>query len=616
MSDVHRRQATTTRTPIGRGVGMAALLGIAAAGILAPAAAPEALPAAGATPAQTLPNLGSLGDGLGGLLPGGLGGSSRTADSPQMTLSQAEGLTADSVITVSGAGYAANENIYVAQTIEKPASGYPETYGEAVKVTVGADGTFTAELPVDVVFGEVDCRSTQCHVATFMAFPKLADRSQDAWTPIHFGGGTTPGAPSAPAAAGGHGAASAPAAASGQSSPAANAGQGTSGASVASGTSTSGASVSLDKATGLNPSGDSIRVRGTGFSTSGHGIYVGIAQQDQFNTTDSSTFGEDTVWVSTSRGTLSPDGSFDVTVPVSAKFGSADCLVNHCAIYTFAAHGSSDRSQDTATPVSFAGGVEATSVASGTGGTGTGGTARGAGAGTATVGNTASTTSRGTTAASSSNASSSSASAPSVSLSTTSIAASGTTPITVTGRGFSTSGPGVYVGVAEKAKFSHVDASVFGSVNYVKTSDMSADGSFTTTVEVEPTFAAGNCVDNACALFSFAAHGSSDRSQDTTTDVTVTGSAADKDAAREKGKKEAEAKAAKDAAKESKSTGTNATEGEPVDEAEARLAAAGTPMNPLAAGGLGAIIGAALLGAGVFVGRRTRSDSPIEGPTL
>ncbi|MGV3114344.1 hypothetical protein ACEE18_06980, partial [Corynebacterium freneyi] len=213
-----------------------------------------------------------------------------------------------------------------------------------------------------------------------------------------------------------------------------------------------------------------------------------------------------------------------------------------------------------------------------------------------------------------------SAHGPSVTLSTNQIAASGVTSITVTGTGFATTGPGIYVGVAEKAKFSHTDASAFGAVNYVKTSEMGADGSFTTIVDVEPVFAAGNCIDNACALFTFAAHGSSDRSQDTVTDLVVGGTAEEKAAASaaapattgtggKAGSKPVGSKSTPGTGSGQPpglGTGTNEGEDNAATTAEATLAASGSPMATLSAGLIGAVTGAALFGAGMLLGRRTR----------
>ena len=409
---------------------------------------PLPTPTAGATPGLPAPLASPLPSLPGGFpaLPFPGGAADRDAsDGPRFTLSARDGLNDDSVLTITGAGYAPGENIYVTQTIEKPASGYPQTYGEAVKVSVDDAGAFTTELPVDVTFGDVDCRTTQCYVATFTAFPKLADRSQDVWEPIHFDGAATPVAPAESSPAG------SPAAPTRPGAPAA-------------------------------------------------------------------------------------------TAPSPSTGGTPAA--------TASAHG------------------------------------------------------------------------PSVTLSTNQIAASGVTSITVTGTGFATTGPGIYVGVAEKAKFSHTDASAFGAVNYVKTSEMGADGSFTTIVDVEPVFAAGNCIDNACALFTFAAHGSSDRSQDTVTDLVVGGTAEEKAAAsaaapattgtggkagsKPVGSKSTPGTGSGQPPGLGTGTGTDEAGDDAATTAEATLAASGSPMATLSAGLIGAVTGAALFGAGMLLGRRTR----------
>lgn len=442
---------------------------LCAASVALVTTAPVAVPAATAQPSFPLPVPGTIGD-LGPIqLPGMPSGGDRpdAKGGPDFTLSQSENLTDDSVVTIRGTGYAAGENIYVTQTIEKPTSGYPQTYGEAVKVAVDDAGTFTTELPVDVVFGDVDCRETQCYIASFTAFPKLQDRSQDVWHPISFVGGAANPAPAG-------GGASRPPGQPGQSGQSGQAGQ----------TGQPGAS---------RPSGTTGQAGQTGQTGQGAGT-----------------------------GATAPGGS----------------------------------------------------------GQSTGG--------------------------------------PSVSLSTTEIAASGTTPITVTGTGFSTSGPGIYVGVAEKGRFSHTDASVFGAVNYIRTSEMGADGSFTTVLDVDPVFAGGNCIENACALYTFAAHGSSDRSQDTATDLTVGGTEAEKAAAATRAPNNGNPQRPGQNPSSRNPVGTKSNpgsgSGQPpglgpsAEEADAQLASASSPMSTLATGLIGAVVGAALLGAGVFIGRRTRRD--------
>ncbi|MFC0314599.1 neocarzinostatin apoprotein domain-containing protein [Gordonia phosphorivorans] len=418
------------------------------------------------------------------LLPMG-GGNGPVRGTPTLTVTPSSSIAPGSTVTVAGSGYRAGEDLYVVQTVAKPSSGYPSTYADGgAKLTVRGDGTFTATLKIQRAFNGVDCLKTKCFVASITAFPKLTDRTQDAWVPITLNGAAAGTA--APSGAGGAGAG-----ASGAGGAGAGGAGNTGGAPTA--PASGGPSVSLSKSTGLNAAGDTVTVTGRGFSTSGPGVYVGIAQTDQHSSTDASAFGPGTVFVSTANGKMAADGSFAVALPVSARFGKADCTANACAVYTLAAHGSSDRSQDTSTRVTFGGGA----------------------AGAA-----------GAPAASPEGEAPGAAGTPTVSLSTTSLARSGATPITVSGRGFSTAGPGVYLGVAETARYSTTEASAFGAVTYVRPDQIGDDGSFTVALDVEPVFAAGNCLENPCAIYTMAAHGSDDRSQDTVTPLTIKGAAA------------------------------------------------------------------------------------------
>lgn len=555
------------------------------------------LPAVPAS-AQSLPSIGQLGGSLPGI--GDLLGGSTNQSERQLSVTPATELSDGATVTIKGVGYPANANIYLAQTIEKPKSGYPSTYGEAAKVTVGADGSFTQEMKVATSFGDVDCTSTQCYVASFTAFPNLADRSNDQWVPITFKAdassqaahsqGSTGAAPS-----GGQSTGSGSQSQSGSQSPSQSRGN---------------ASVSLSKTSDLNPSGDTIRVEGKGFKTSGPGIYVGIAQNDQMDVTNADSFGPDTQFVSTSRGNLKSDGSFSVDLPVSAKFGTADCMQNACSVYTIAAHGSSDRSQDTATAVSFAGGAAKQDATLPSGG----GSSQSAGS--ASSGTSGSTGSSGTSStnassgSSSSNGSSSSTGTPSVSLSTTELNPSGSTAITVSGSGFKTSGNGIYVAVAEKNKFSTTNADAFSAAEFVRTSQMSSDGSFSTTLNVEAVTSAANCVENDCALYTFAAHGSSDRSQDTATDLSVGGSAKEREEAVKAGAAKAgESKASGSSKASGKASAKSNASGNELDEVDVQTqqAAANSPLQTAAVAGTGAILGALIFGAGILVGRRQKS---------
>lgn len=558
------------------------------------------LPAVPAS-AQSLPSIGQLGGSLPGI--GDLLGGSTDQSERQLSVTPATDLSDGATVTIKGVGYPANANIYLAQTIEKPKSGYPSTYGEAAKVTVGADGSFTQEMKVATSFGDVDCTSTQCYVASFTAFPNLSDRSNDQWVPITFKAGATSQAAQSQGSTG-----AAPS--GGQST-----GSGSQSGSQSPSQSRGNASVSLSKTSDLNPSGDTIRVEGKGFKTSGPGIYVGIAQNDQMDVTNADSFGPDTQFVSTSRGNLKSDGSFSVDLPVSAKFGTADCMQNACSVYTIAAHGSSDRSQDTATSVSFAGGAakqDATLPSGGGSSQSAGSASSGTSGSTGSSGTSSTSASSGSSSSngSSSNGSSSSTGTPSVSLSTTELNPSGSTAITVSGTGFKTSGNGIYVAVAEKNKFSTTNADAFSAAEFVRTSQMSSDGSFSTTLNVEAVTSAANCVENDCALYTFAAHGSSDRSQDTATDLSVGGSAKEREEAVMTGaSKTGESKASGSSKASGKASAKSNASGNGLDEVDVQTqpAATNSPLQTAAVAGTGAILGALIFGAGILVGRRQKS---------
>ncbi|WP_137873045.1 neocarzinostatin apoprotein domain-containing protein [Rhodococcus sp. Q] len=362
-------------------------------------------------------------------------------------LSRTTDLGTGDAVTVTGTGFKANTPLYLAQTVAKPAVGFPTTYGQEAKVTTEADGSFTADIEVSRNVKNIDCLQNDCYIATFAAFPSIfTDRSQDVWVPISF---------ASDAAVGQQGSGAAPG--------------------------TGGPVTTVSKPSGINASGETLRVSGTGFSAAGAGIYVGLAETGRYNPANADSFAS-TVYV---RSTEINGGAWTVDLPVQARTGETDCLARSCAVYTLAAHGSPDRSQDTIVPVTFdpAGARE------------TPGTTPAAAAGT-----------------------------PSVSASKTSgLNAAGDT-ITVSGTGFATTGPGIYVGVAQSDRFSTTNASAFQDTRYIRAADM-AGGSWSTTLNVAGAFGDSDCTRNACAVYTFAAHGSADRSQDTTIPISFVGTA-------------------------------------------------------------------------------------------
>ena len=121
-----------------------------------------------------------------------------------------------------------------------------------------------------------------------------------------------------------------------------------------------GPAVVADPATDIAAVDASIDVSGTGFATVGTGIYVGVGPAGLLDEPDFSTNAarfQGVQWVQT--GTMGEGGTWARTLTeIDAEFTSdgtpVDCRVTECGIYTMAAHGVPDRSQDTYTPIAFA----------------------------------------------------------------------------------------------------------------------------------------------------------------------------------------------------------------------------------------------------------------------
>lgn len=123
---------------------------------------------------------------------------------------------------------------------------------------------------------------------------------------------------------------------------------------------------------------------------------------------------------------------------------------------------------------------------------------------------------------------------PGVTVEPTGLLPAGSTTITVTGSGFDpnvANGNGIYVvfGPITAAPGYYLDPSIYGAFKWVSpggaespaTAPLGADGTFSTTLDITSTMttSAGDidCTTAACAVITFAAHGSQDRSQDTCT---------------------------------------------------------------------------------------------------
>ncbi|RVW09803.1 hypothetical protein EGT67_10150 [Prescottella agglutinans] len=226
--------------------------------------------------------------------------------------------------------------------------------------------------------------------------------------------------------------------------------------------------VTVSKSTDIAADGESITVSGTGFdgAAAGAGLYVGVIQDDKWSATDASAWGAQTFV----RPAQIVGGAWSTALDIRAIEGGADCLANTCSIYTVMAHGSTDRSQDTRTPITFAPPV------------------------VVPVG-------------------------PAVTVSKTAGLTDGE-DITVTGTGFGREGQGVYVGLAQIDKYAPTNSGAFHSTKWIKTAQI-VDGGFTTTLTATAIKGDANCFENACAIYTLADHYSlGDRSQDTRTPVT------------------------------------------------------------------------------------------------
>ena len=134
-----------------------------------------------------------------------------------------------------------------------------------------------------------------------------------------------------------------------------------------------GASITVEPAT-LENGATTLTVTGSGFDPAGNGVYVVFGPITPAPTyySDPSIYGA-FKWVhagaseSPVEAPLAADGSFSTTLDVMSAFtaaGEVDCAATVCAVITFAAHGSPDRSQDTCVPL-LVGGIASSAASPG-----------------------------------------------------------------------------------------------------------------------------------------------------------------------------------------------------------------------------------------------------------
>ena len=251
---------------------------------------------------------GSLGDLSAGITIGDVTIDPNPDQGTSVELSSADP-AAGETITVTGSGFTADQRLTVAQTVARPVTGFPLVSAGARTLTTDGSGSFSTTLRVAGNVGGTDCTAGTCYIATFVALPRgVANRSQDNWTAIRVGGSpsarrpvaddpgqrTNPATPSTGSPAQddrttpnrtGQTRTRKPRTRTPRTIRPQNP------APAAPVNRAGGPVVTLSKTSGLNPNGDEITVSGSGFSGGGAGIYVGIAQDDQFSTTDASVYG-------------------------------------------------------------------------------------------------------------------------------------------------------------------------------------------------------------------------------------------------------------------------------------------------------------------------------------
>ncbi|AOS66081.1 neocarzinostatin apoprotein domain-containing protein [Actinoalloteichus hymeniacidonis] len=115
-------------------------------------------------------------------------------------------------------------------------------------------------------------------------------------------------------------------------------------------------SVTLSASEGLDPAGDTVTVSGTGFNLPPGvpGIYAVFGPHNEDYWTDASVYHSAAFLTAADLASGSFETDLDVVAEYETGSGVIDCVAVGCEVLTFAAHGSTDRTLDTFTPVSFA----------------------------------------------------------------------------------------------------------------------------------------------------------------------------------------------------------------------------------------------------------------------
>ncbi|APU17942.1 MULTISPECIES: neocarzinostatin apoprotein domain-containing protein [Actinoalloteichus] len=114
--------------------------------------------------------------------------------------------------------------------------------------------------------------------------------------------------------------------------------------------------VTVSKTADLDPAGETVTVSGEGFHPPAgvSGIYAVFGPRTDAYWTDASVYHSATFIPAGDLATGTFEADLDVIAEYETGAGPVDCVADGCEVLTFAAHGATDRSLDTFTPLSFA----------------------------------------------------------------------------------------------------------------------------------------------------------------------------------------------------------------------------------------------------------------------
>lgn len=258
---------------------------------------------------------------------------------PNLVVSKTTGLSAatgGSVVRVTGRNHARNTKLVVALCVTKAAPGKKCDTGTDKVVKTNASGQFSTALKVRAKSGKrkkaINCVTTSCSVKVWRK-GKVKDASQRRQVAVHFAGSNVRAAAAVTRAV------VAPA-----TGPLVN--------SRKMVTNASGATLNVSKTSGLNPAGETLTVKGSGFQPN---IKLFLVQCDTNvpagGACDMGRF---------KQPATDASGAFTATVSVVGKFDKVDCMGGaKCAIQTSKVGDGGDRTQEVTVPLSYSVGAAA-----------------------------------------------------------------------------------------------------------------------------------------------------------------------------------------------------------------------------------------------------------------